>query len=77
MSDERTKSEPDMRDEYDFRGGVRGKYLKHFAHPGMQVVLDADVAADFPDSRSVNEALRGLQRQRRKGSRPRSGSANR
>jgi len=48
-------SEPDtMRPEYDFRGGVRGKYAK-----GTNVVvLDPDVAAKFPDSASVNRALR-------------------
>jgi hypothetical protein len=52
-------SEPDtMRPEYDFRGGVRGKYAKRYAEGTNVVVLDPDVAAAFPDSASVNRALR-------------------
>ena len=52
-------SEPDtMRPEYDFRGGVRGKYAKRYAKGTNVVVLDPDVAAKFPDSASVNRALR-------------------
>jgi hypothetical protein len=49
-----------MRAEYDFRGGVRGKYAARFAAGTNIVVLDPDVAARFPDSRTVNEALRAL-----------------
>jgi hypothetical protein len=66
-----------MRDEYDFSGGVRGKYFKRESHGGAQVVLDADVAVDFPDSKSVNDALRALQRRRRKRATPRSEPASR
>lgn len=33
--DEQTNSDPDMRSEYDFRGGVRGKYAHQFAR-GIQ-----------------------------------------
>ena len=52
-------SEPDtMRPEYDFRGGVRGKYAKRYAEGTNVVVLDPDVAAAFPDSAAVNRALR-------------------
>lgn len=29
--DEQTNSDPDMRSEYDFQGGVRGKYAHRFA----------------------------------------------
>jgi len=54
------KDEPDMNDEYDFSGGTRGKYAERCAEGSHTVVLDPDVAAMFPDSRSVNEALRGL-----------------
>lgn len=54
-------SEPDeMRPEYDFRGGVRGKYARRFAQGTNVVVLDPDVAAAFPDSAAVNRALRKL-----------------
>jgi hypothetical protein len=52
--------EPEMRDEYDFSGGVRGKYATRFADGSNVVVLDPDVAEVFPDAKSVNEALRAL-----------------
>ncbi len=51
--------EPDMLDEYDFSGGVRGMYAERFK--GIKsdvVVLAPDVAEVFGDSRSVNAALR-------------------
>ena len=50
----------DMLDEYDFRGGVRGKYAERYAAGNNVVVLAADVSEAFPDSSSVNEALRAL-----------------
>ena len=50
----------DMLDEYDFSGGVRGKYVDRFAKGCNVVVLDPDVAQVFPDSESVNQALRAL-----------------
>jgi len=50
----------EMLPEYDFSGAVRGKYYKRY-HVGTNVVLlDADVAEVFPNSASVNEALRLL-----------------
>jgi hypothetical protein len=49
---------PEMRAEYDFSKGVRGKYLQRLAEQSHVVALDPDVAAHFPDSRSVNDALR-------------------
>lgn len=49
-----------MRAEYDFSGGVRGKYYEAYQKSRNMVVLDPDVAAIFPDSASVNEALRLL-----------------
>jgi hypothetical protein len=52
----------DMRDEYDFRGGVRGKYAQRFAQSSNIVVLDEDVARIFKDSTSVNTALREIAR---------------
>jgi hypothetical protein len=61
----------EMREEYDFatmKGGVRGKYAKAFEHTATTVLLDSDVAEIFPDSQSVNEALRTLARALRKGS---------
>jgi hypothetical protein len=50
----------EMREEYDFSGGVRGKYAHRFAEGSNVVVLEPDVAARFPDSKAVNEALREL-----------------
>ena len=53
--------DPDIMLEYDFSGPdvVRGKYAKYFPH-GRSVILDDDNATRFPDSKSVNDALRGL-----------------
>lgn len=50
----------DMLPEYDFSGGVRGKYADKFAKGTIMVVLDPDVAQVFPDPKSVNKALRAL-----------------
>jgi hypothetical protein len=47
-----------MRAEYDFRGGVRGKYAKRYAEGTNVVLLDSDVLKEFPTSRAVNAALR-------------------
>ncbi|HEX7723521.1 MAG TPA: hypothetical protein VF397_15275 [Pyrinomonadaceae bacterium] len=51
-------NDPEMLDEYDFSAGVRGKYAGRFAQGANVVVLDPDVAEVFPDSESVNAALR-------------------
>jgi hypothetical protein len=50
----------EMRSEYDFRNGVRGKYAERYARGTNVVLLDADVAEVFPDPASVNRALRAL-----------------
>lgn len=50
----------EMLDEYDFSGGVRGKYAERFARGTNVIVLDRDVAKIFSDSESVNQALRAL-----------------
>lgn len=52
--------DPEMRKEYDFSNGVRGKYAKRFAQGTNIVVLDPEVARVFPDSESVNRILREL-----------------
>jgi len=54
------KNDPDLLDEYDFSGGVRGKYAKRYAEGTNVVVIDPDVAEYFPDHDSVNESLRSL-----------------
>ncbi len=53
-------NDPDMLEEYDFSGGVRGKYAKRYAEGTNVVVIDPDVAEYFPDHDAVNNALRGL-----------------
>ena len=52
--------DPDMLDDYDFSKGVRGKYVQRFIQGSNVVVLSPDVAEMFPDSESVNNALRML-----------------
>jgi len=49
-----------MLEEYDFSGGVRGKYAKRYAAGANVVVIDPDVAEFFPDHDAVNDALRSL-----------------
>ena len=48
--------------DIDFTGGVRGKYAKRYARGTNIVVLSPELAEVFPDSNSVNEALRTLVR---------------
>ena len=76
----RNSNDSDMRDDYDFSGGVRGKHYKayrkghtvivhkddgstsvqYFTIEDGSVMLDPDVKVHFPDSESVNKALRSL-----------------
>ncbi|MGD2123628.1 MAG: hypothetical protein PVJ76_17885 [Gemmatimonadota bacterium] len=70
MSSEKDKvREPEMRGEYDFSEGVRGKYASRFAEGSSVIVLDPDVAEVFGDAAAVNEALRLLARSARKSQR--------
>ena len=50
----------DMLEEYDFSNGIRGKYAKDFKDGVNIIKLDEDVRKIFPDSDSVNNALRTL-----------------
>ena len=54
------KRDPGMLDNYDFSKGVRGKYAKRYAEGTNLILLAPDVAAFFPNSESVNQALRSL-----------------
>jgi hypothetical protein len=54
------KNDPNMPEEYDFSGGVRGKYAKRYEEGTNVVVIDPDVTEYFSDHDSVNEALRSL-----------------
>jgi len=51
---------PDIRPQYDFSSGVQGKYAARFKQGTNLVSLDQDIAEMFPDSQSVNKALRPL-----------------
>jgi hypothetical protein len=53
-------NDSEMRSEYDFSGGVRGKYYEAYQQSTNVIVLDPDVAEIFRDSAAVNEALRLL-----------------
>ena len=48
----------EMRDEYDFSKGTRGKYTERLKAGSSVVVLEPDVAAEFENSEAVNKALR-------------------
>ena len=53
----------ELRPEYDLaqlQGGVKGKYAERFHQGTNLVLLEPDVAQAFPNSQSVNEALRLL-----------------
>jgi hypothetical protein len=60
MKKQASKQTDDMRPEYDFSGGVRGKYAASYERGTNVVLLDPDLTAAFPDSQAVNDALRGL-----------------
>lgn len=60
MADSNQNPDDEMLDEYSLKGGVRGKYAERYARGTNLVLLDPDVAEIFPDSASVNRALRAL-----------------
>jgi hypothetical protein len=53
-------TETEMRAEYDFSRGLRGKYARRYAQGTNVVVLEADVAKIFPNAAAVNDSLRAL-----------------
>ena len=57
-----THPDDEMRPEYDFSHGVRGKHYQAYQAGTNVVLLEPDIAAVFPDSASVNQALRLLVR---------------
>ena len=60
MSQAKRRKVDELRPEYDFSAGVRGKHHVAYRAGTNVVFLDADVAKAFPDSSSVNRALRLL-----------------
>jgi len=51
-----------MLEEYNFSDGIRGKYASKYKEGTNIVILDPELIEYFPDSASVNEALRSLAR---------------
>ena len=68
MNEGRTKmaddSDLELRPQYDFSKGVRGKYAARYGEGSNVVFLDPDVAATFKTPQAVNDALRELIRTR-------------
>ncbi len=57
------KNNDDLRLEYDLsqlKGGVRGKYYREATAGTNLVLIDPELANVFPDTESVNRALRLL-----------------
>ena len=50
----------EMRAEYNFSKGVRGKHAAQYAAGTNVVVIEPDVAAEFPTAEEVNETLRAV-----------------
>jgi hypothetical protein len=50
----------ELRTEYDFSRGTRGKHHRAYQAGTNVVVLEPDVAEAFPNSSAVNRALRTL-----------------
>ena len=56
----KTVNDKQMLPEYDFAEAAQGKYAKRFQEGTNLILLEPDVRKAFPDSKSVNDALRGL-----------------
>ena len=56
----KTTEENELRSEYDFSCGVRGKHYRAYRQGTNMVFLEPDIAAVFKDSEAVNHALRML-----------------
>lgn len=56
----KTNDLDDMLPEYDFSGGVRGKYAARYHDQDDTITLDPDLKQAFPTEESVNFALRVL-----------------
>ncbi len=55
-----TTESDEMRPEYDFSGGVRGKHHAAYQQGTNVILLEPDIAKVFRDSAAVNHALRML-----------------
>ncbi len=57
------KADNDLRAEYDFTNGVRGKHFKAYQEGTNVVVIAPELHKLFPDSESVNQALAAYARE--------------
>ena len=48
----------ELRPEYDFSGGVRGRHFEGYREGTNVVLIDPDLHKLFPNSEAVNRALR-------------------
>ena len=64
------EADQEILEEYDFTGGRRGVYAERYAQGTNLVALAPDIAAVFPDSDAVNDALRTLVRAARRSVKP-------
>ena len=63
MHQDKKESTDELRQEYDFSQmgkSVRGKYAAEYQTETNLILLEPDVAKAFPNSESVNKALRLL-----------------
>ena len=63
MNKDLNKTDDELPPEYDLsklKGRIRGKYVERYQKGTNVILLDPDVAEAFPDSQSVNQALRTL-----------------
>ena len=61
--------EDTLRPEYDLKSlgeGVRGKYYERYQEGTNVVVIDPDMAKEFPTAKAVNDGLRELIESRKK-----------
>lgn len=56
----REPHDDEMLPEYDFSNARKNPYAARYAEGTNLVLIEPDVAKDFPDSASVNDALRAL-----------------
>lgn len=68
----RSMGPDELRPEYDFTGAVRGATVARYREGKNVFVIDPDVLDVFPDSASINDALRVLAKVFRRSRRPRS-----
>ena len=65
MSNKKDELRPEYPPEL-IKGGERGKYAERYKKGTNIVLLDPDVAKEFPDAAAVNDALRKYLREKKR-----------